>query len=361
MFPAATDLLRFARLCAAGRGLQIRRNETWSMENEEMTNGTMSGKKWRWTALLAGTALALTASFGAPGRAQEQGGAGTDQTQQQTETREQVSGEVGAAAKTGLEEKRKALLQEAIDALEATQEAVKALKDGDTKAALDKLAVVTGKLQIVTARDPELALAPVAVDYIVYDTLADVQTVRDLGNRIEDHVQDGEFQKARKLLSAFASELVISTTNLPLATYPDAILEATRLIDEGKTDEALNVLDTALATLVVTERVIALPPLRAQAMLEKARALLDKGDATTKDDAGLTASDYVASARTELELAEALGYGTRDDFRDLYDMLDDLEEAIDNATPSSGIFDRIDDGFVKLKKRLFGAEESVKN
>jgi hypothetical protein len=35
-----------------------------------------------------------------------------------------------------------------------------------------------------------------------------------------------------------ASETVISTANIPLATYPDAIKEAVRLIDQNKTEEA---------------------------------------------------------------------------------------------------------------------------
>ena len=53
--------------------------------------------------------------------------------------------------------------------------------------------------------------------------LGSVEAVRGLGKQIADLVDDGKFQEARPLLSGFASEVVIRTTSLPLATYPDAI------------------------------------------------------------------------------------------------------------------------------------------
>lgn len=88
-------------------------------------------------------------------------------------------------------------------------------------------------------------------------------------------------------------------------------------------------------------------------MISSAEALLEAGDVATADDAGLTAGDYVNAARVELEVGEAMGYGTEDDFEELHDTIDELDEAIDQATDTGGIFDRIDDGFGRLKERLF--------
>ncbi|KFI24113.1 hypothetical protein CG51_00630, partial [Haematobacter missouriensis] len=161
-----------------------------------------------------------------------------------------------------------------------TNAAIAAIEKGDTDAAIAALALATGKLETVVAREPDLALAPVRIDHFTYDVLGSVEAVRKLGKQIEDLVDDGKFQEARPLLSGFASEVVIRTTSLPLATYPDAILAATALLDDGKTDEAMTVLNAALSTQVVTDTVVALPPLRAVAMIEKAKALLnDDGEA----------------------------------------------------------------------------------
>ena len=72
-------------------------------------------------------------------------------------------------------------------------------------------------------------------------------------------------QKARLLVANLASEIVFQTTNVPLATYPNAIKAITPLIDESKLVEAKSGLQAALNTLVVrTEMVIPLPKLRAE-------------------------------------------------------------------------------------------------
>lgn len=333
--------------------------------------------------LLTSTALVLAATAVGPAfadeNAQPDNGAQVEQNAQ-AKDQAQAEGRVATEANAQLAEKRANLIEEAVDALKQTQSAIDAIEKGDTDAALKALAAATGKLEIVVARDPELALAPVGVTYITYDLRGPVQAVRDVGNRIEDLVQDGEFQAARHLLRNFASEIVIKTSNLPLATYPDAILEATGLLDEGKTDEALTVLDTALSTLVVEETPIPLPPLRAEAMIDAAKALLEKGDggqgaATAEEgeakadadgqaqgeakgeeaktgEAQPTASDYVKAARQELELAEALGYGVEEDFADLHDALDELEDKIEAKEDTGGVFKTLAKAFKDLRERI---------
>ena len=57
----------------------------------------------------------------------------------------------------------KSLIQETIDALKETRDALAFLEQGKKKEALDAMARATGKLEIIVARDPKLALAPVEV------------------------------------------------------------------------------------------------------------------------------------------------------------------------------------------------------
>lgn len=303
-------------------------------------------------SILASTALAAVMAMSSVSWAQD---TADPEAAFDLEGRTQVEDSVTDETDAQLSDKRTALIEEAISALDETHRAITAIEEGDTEAALAALAAATGKLETVVAREPGLALAPVDVNYITYDVLGSLQSIKDTGNRIEDLVDDGEFQKARRLLSNFASEVVIQTTSLPLATYPDAILEATALLDDGKTEEALTVLNTALGTQVIEETAVPLPPLRAEAMIEAAEDIL-QGEAEKDGDdahADLTPSDYVRAARQELEIAEALGYGRERDFEDIHDDLDALEEQIEAQKDTGGILDAISGRFDQLRERIF--------
>ncbi len=123
---------------------------------------------------------------------------------------------------------------------------------------------------------------------------ADESAMEVAVREIKYALKQGEVQKARHLLSGLASEIVIQTTSLPRATYPQAIEAVAALIDQGKADEAKAALQAVFGTLVVSDRaVIALPVECASAM--------------RKD------------TKKQLEMAEPLGYGRRKkDFEGIY-------------------------------------------
>lgn len=302
----------------------------------------------KFNSFYAGAALALVIAAGGPAWAQD-----TAEAENRAHVQENVTSETDSQ----LSEKRATLIKEAVDALNETNKAIAAIENGNTEEALAALAMATGKLETVVAREPDLALAPVDVNYVTYDVLASLETIKAIGEEVEDLVEDGKFQDARALLSNFASEAVIRTTSLPLATYPDAILEATALLDDGKTEEATTVLNIALSTQVVTETVIPLPTLRAEAMIANAEALLNSdGDAATgeavADDAQLTPAQYVEAARLELKIAEALGYGSESDFEDLHEALDELDRKIEAQQDTGSILEKISTRFEELRERI---------
>ncbi|MGD9878418.1 YfdX family protein, partial [Desulfococcus sp.] len=221
-------------------------------------------------------------------------------------------------------EKRKALFEEATTAIRETKNALKALDEKKTKEALAALERASGKLTIILGREPELALAPSDVNVVTYDILADIKAVKALRDEIEDALDDGRVQQARRLIRNLASETVISVTNIPLATYPDAIKRAAKLIDEEKMDEAKKELQLALNTLVVTDTIIPLPVTTAEKYLKEAETLAEKGDRSKEENERL--ADLLKDARTELEFAQALGYGSKKDFKNLYKQLDQIED-----------------------------------
>lgn len=254
--------------------------------------------------------------------------------------------EVQDEAARQTEEKRREIIQDAVDALRETENALKALEQNRAADALKALANATGKLELVVARDRRLALAPVDVGFRVIDVYTSADAVKEAAERASDLLEDGMVQRARALISDLASELVVSVTNLPLATYPAAIRAVTPMIDAGKIDEAKKALEVALGTLVVVDTIVPLPPLRAEMLLEDAEMLAEKTDRTDEENRRLT--EHLSAARAQLQLAEALGYGEKSAFADFYKELDEIQAKTAGGRSGKGWFDRIKDSISRV-------------
>ncbi len=245
---------------------------------------------------------------------------------------------------------REKIIQEAIAAVSRTSKAIRALDRGDKDQALEELATAIGKLELITTAYPELALAPLDVQLVTHDLAGSVEEVEKAIAKARDLLDDGRVQDARLLLRDLASEVVIRTVNVPLATYPDAIKAVVPLIKDGKVKEAKAALATALSTLVVVDHVIPLPVLRAEAALADAKALA--ANAKRKPEEAKKLADLLAAARTQLELAEVLGYGEKDAFKPFYDDIAAIEKATKGGGTEQGLFDSLKKRFEELKKKL---------
>ncbi len=239
--------------------------------------------------------------------------------------------------------KRENVIKEAVVAIAETEKALKALNDNKKDEALAALEKATGKLELVLARDPALALAPVDVEQATFDLLANTKTIKALIYDAEKAIKDGEIQKARAIMMNLASEVVFRTTSIPLATYPDAIKAITPLIDAGKIDEAKVGLEAALSTLVTSVEVIPLPIVRAGYLLGNAEKLAENDKRADKDNQKLDA--LLKEARNQLEMAELLGYGDKDAFKPMYEQLDEIEDKAKDGKSGKG-------WFAKIKKQL---------
>ena len=235
--------------------------------------------------------------------------------------------------------KRKQISSEAVSAIRQTQNALRFLSSGDRKQAIAALEKATGKLDVILAREPDMALAPVDVSTSVYDVLADVEAVNNLKDKALAALKKGRLQEARLLIRNLASETVISVTSIPLATYPAAIKTAVGLIDKGKSAKAQEILQTALSTLVVTDTVIPLPISTAGMLLDEAEKLGEKTKRSKEENNRL--ASLLKMARQEVQFAEALGYGSAEDFRGIYEEIDKIAEKTGNGKSGSGFFDRI--------------------
>jgi hypothetical protein len=234
---------------------------------------------------------------------------------------------------------REELLQDAVSALQETENALAALDKKDAKAATAALERATGKLEIVLARNPNLALAPVDVSVVSYDVLGSVDAVNALRKSAEDALEDGRLQEARHLIEGLASETVVRVSNLPLATYPDAIKAAAVLVSQNKLDEAKTALEAALSTIVIRDVIQPLPLTRASAAIEEARKLAANRQRGAGDDAKI--QQLLTTAREQLRLGQALGYASKDEMKDLLKTVDEIEDGTKNKGAATSIFGKI--------------------
>jgi len=241
-------------------------------------------------------------------------------------------------------------VKEAIQIIGETNNVLKYIAEDKTKEAKEELAKLIGELEILMTRDPSVALIPVSVGYQVNDAVVDIPTVYEITGAAEEAMEDGYYQVARRLLDGLSSEMIVKTSYLPLATYPDAMRLSAALLEEGKKEEATVILLRALNTLVVQEQTIPLPVLRAEEFI-KLGALAMAGDEKDKKDVALL---YLDNADYQLQLAEAMGYGKKDkEYKELYEAIKDLKKLVEKDKDSKKGFDKLSEKIKKFKERLF--------
>ena len=268
----------------------------------------------------------------------------TSAPEEKSETSESVQQDVDKSTGSETEKQRKKLVDDAVFAVSLTRDALKALDDNKKDEALQTLEKVTGKLELVLARDPALAMVPVSVTTTIYDVLAKTETVKKIVDEAKKALNDGRVQNARRLLSNLASEVVVRTTNLPMATYPNAIKQVAPLIDSGKIDEAKQQLQIALNLMVVTDVVMPLPTTRADVMLKEAETLAEKKDRSKEENDRLT--ELLKETRQQVDFGRELGYFHKDRAREIDDELNQIEKKTGIGKSGKGFFDKMK-GFFK--------------
>lgn len=251
----------------------------------------------------------------------------------------EVQPEVQKETDSQAADKRKQVLDEAVSALALTKSALAALDEKESARALATLAEVTGKLELIVAREPTLALAPVDVRTIVHDLFANTETIEAMTDEALDALKHGEVQQARHVLALLASEIVITVTSIPLASFPAAVKAVVPLIDQGKIEEAKAALQSALSTLVEERSVLPLPVLRAKLLLKRAEPLVEDGQRSEASNERL--ETLLNEARQQLEMAELLGYGKRKDFEPLYAELKKIKEKTGGGGFGKGWLDEV--------------------
>jgi hypothetical protein len=247
------------------------------------------------------------------------------------------------------QEAQSSIDKDAISAIEETNNAINAIAGNKPDDALAAIERATGKINILLARNPSTALIPVDAQVNIIDTAPpDRATILDLAKDASVAVDKKDFPDARVILHALMSEIRVRTYNIPLATYPDALKEAARLLDQKKTQEASAVLLTALNTLVIADHVTPIPILVARTAIEQAEAQRDKDK-----NAAHTALE---AARLELQRAKDLGYAATDpQYAALNDAISNLQKQLKGTGDTSSLFgslkERLNSFLSKISKK----------
>ena len=190
-----------------------------------------------------------TASVDTPTKTQPATQPNLDKQRQQAE--QQARPGVEKERKKTEEEAGKSLDQDATAAISETQNAIDAIASNKSDQALAAIERATGKINVLLARNPATAIIPVSINVEVIDAAPhDLKLIKDLGQHASTAVSAKDYPTARVLLAALTSEIRVRTYNLPLATHPEALKAAARLLDQKKNQEASDVLLTALNTLL---------------------------------------------------------------------------------------------------------------
>ena len=237
------------------------------------------------------------------------------------------------------------LIKEAIRAIQYTQDAIMYLNNKKSNKAKESLKKAVGELTDVLNRPNAPYLLPVDVQINAYQFIGDVDKIKALTSQAKYLLKENKIPQAREVLNSLKSEIVIKTVNLPLATYPAALNLAIKYINEGKIKEAKDVLAMALSTLVEVDNVIPIP-------LVKANALVVESSKIVKKDKK-QALKYLAEAKHQLVIAEALGYTSNSDttYKMLKDEITKLESEINKGHKTASLFSDLINKLKEFKEK----------
>ena len=247
-------------------------------------------------------------------------------------------------------EKKGQISQEAREAIINTQNALLTLEKGDSTKSRALLQDVLSKLDILLTKSPGLALIPADVSAQIDDLDNSAEQVKKLVSRADDLLDDSKVQDARRILDNLVSEIRLTTVSIPLGTFPPAIKEAIVEIDDNKPEQAKLVLADVLGSLVTTTEVYALPVLQAETLLTAASELEHKED-LSKADARREILGLTDAAKDKLKLSQILGYGTDDDYENLYDSIDDIDKVI-RSEHSAAVWNNAKQSLSHLKESI---------
>jgi ribonuclease HII len=267
-------------------------------------------------------------------------------TQVMAKTSAEVSTQAVSDAKTEAKKSEVPVIKGAVEAVVLTQKVLVDLDKNDTKSAIKDLEDAIGKLEVVLAAEKAPKLLPIDASITAVEYLGDAKEIKKNIDAVEDLLEDGKVQEARKLLNTLQSEIDIISVNLPVSSYPDALKLAAKYLHENKPEQAKAVLVAALNTMVEQVVVIPIPVLKADALIVAASEI-------AKEDKE-QALKHLAQAKVELEKAKLLGYTSKSDvtYKALNEAIEKTEKEIKGKNKAEKLFEDLIKKIKSFKEKI---------
>ena len=272
-------------------------------------------------------------------------------------TDQQLQEQVDKEIKNVLELANDARISDAIQIINLTEQAQRDILDSSYTEAIGKLEDAIGKAAVLTTTRPELSFIPLDVNVTTRDIIVDLDVLQEIRGEAARLIDKGYLQAARHMLKDLASELEITTPMLPIATYPNTLSLAAKALNDGRHDDALILLNTALNTIFIETKYVPLPLIRAERMLEEVSTLLESEN---KDE---EINTLLENAEYQIRFAEALGYGKKDkEFEEMYSAIKEIRKEIktEDKGDSSGLTKKLRDKLSAFKERLIDESRTDK-
>ncbi|RLD59513.1 MAG: hypothetical protein DRJ01_11205 [Bacteroidetes bacterium] len=259
-----------------------------------------------------------------------------------------LNAEVQSKSIREINKRKVKLIEEGVSAIDLTYKALVAIEDGNKDKAIDLIERGVGKLEVLLARDEDLVLIPIKNSIKTEDFQGDLESIKTIKKAIKKAIEDDYYQVLRDEIAKLGSEVRIETVSIPILTYPDALKLSASFLENNEIDLAKETLQTALNTLVISEKRIPLPILRAESLLEKAKKQDAKDEVKKKEVLTL-----LENAEYQLTLAEELGYGNRDKkYKELNDAINGIRKSVKADSDSQGLFDDIIEKLSTFKDKI---------
>jgi hypothetical protein len=226
-----------------------------------------------------------------------------------------------------LDEKHRQIEYEAMSALTGTQNALLALKKNDRSRAIASLKEAAKQLNTLLAKYPHSNLIPALVDADLYEFDSDTSQVEQLLKTANELLADHRVQAARQLLDQLVSELHVTTISVPLGSFSIGVNDAVSFASSGNTRKAEDVLIEVLNRLDKTVQITPIPMLQAADLLKEASRLAQAGNGSNVESKGQILALFDA-AKEKLKFAEMLGYGTKADYVQVNEALDEIKSDV---------------------------------
>ena len=235
---------------------------------------------------------------------------------------------------------------EALNAYMLTKKVLVDIQNNDIKQAKKDLEVAIGKLEVLLSNKKTPKLLPIDLSVSSVEYSGSLKDIKETIDDVKDLIDDNKIQDARVLLNTLQSEIDITTINLPLATYPDALKLASKYLHEKDIDGAKAILLASLNTMVQNTIVIPIPILKADALIKDAQKISKNNKKQ--------ALKHLDMAKLELNKAEALGYTSKSDitYKTLKESIDKIQKEIKGKNKAEKLFEELIKKVKSFKEKM---------